>query len=107
MVVHRALGPIIEAGNKDSALVLVAIIHTAGGEALKLEPEKKADIPAEEQAKFVADYQTSMKAFIADVEKVDAALKAGNMDEAKTAAAALRVDQMNSHRQYRKRPPGG
>lgn len=106
---YRALGRLIEAGNKDSALVQVAIIHQAGEEALKYEPEKKADVPADEQAKFVAEYQASMKAFIADVEKVDAALKAGNMEDAKTATAALRMDQMNSHRQFRKpqpRPPG-
>lgn len=104
---YRALGPLIEAGNADSALAKVAIIHKGATEALKFEPAKKADTPAAEQEKFVADYQTTLKAFIADVEKVEAALKAGKMDEAKPLAANLRMDQMAAHRQFRKMPPGG
>lgn len=102
---YRALGPLIEAGSADSALAKVAIIHKSAEEALKFEPVKKADMPAAEQEKFVADYQTTLKSFIVDVDKVDAALKAGKMDEAKTLAAALRVDQMGAHRQFRKMPP--
>lgn len=104
---YRALGPLIDAGNADSAMAKVAIIHKGAEEALKFEPVKKADTPPAEQEKFVADFQTTMKAFIVDVEKVEAALKAGNMAEAKTLAAALRVDQMGAHRQFRKMPPGG
>ena len=104
---YRALGPFIEAGNADSALAKVAIIHKGAEEALKFEPVKKADVPAAEQDKFVMDFQTTLKSFIGDVEKVDAALKAGNMEEAGKLAAALKVDQMAAHRQFRKMPPGG
>lgn len=104
---YRALGPLIEAGSADSALAKVAIIHSAAEEALKFEPAKKADTPVPDQEKFVGDFQTTLKSFIGDVEKVDAALKAGKMDEAKTLAAALRVDQMAAHKQFRKMPAGG
>ncbi|MEO7997042.1 MAG: cytochrome b562 [Gemmatimonadaceae bacterium] len=104
---YRALGPLIDAGSADSAMAKVAIIHKAAEEALKFEPVKKADAPAEEQDKFMTDFQSTLKSFIGDVEKVDAALKGGKMDEAKTLAAALRVDQMAAHKQFRKMPPGG
>lgn len=103
---YRALGPLIEAGNADSAMAKVAIIHKSAQEALKFEPAKKADIAAPEQEKFVADFQTTLKSFIGDVEKLEASLKAGKMDEAKTLAQALRVDQMAAHRTYRKQPAG-
>lgn len=103
---HRALGPIFAAGSADSAIAKIAIIHKAAEEALKFEPAKKADIPAAEQEKFLADFQTTLKSFIGDVEKVDVALKAGKMDEAKTLFAALRADQMAAHKLFRKPPPG-
>lgn len=103
---NRALNPLITAGNADSAIAKVAIIHKAAEEALKYEPAKKSDIPAAEQEKFVTEFRTTLKAFIADVEKLDAALKAGKMDEAKTLHAALRTDQMDAHKQFR-RPQAG
>lgn len=103
---HRAIGPLFEAGQADSVAAKITIIHNAATEALKFEPAKKADTPAAEQEKFVADYQTTLKAFIADVDKVDAALKAGKVDEAKTLFGQLRMDQMAAHRQFRKMPAG-
>ena len=73
--------------------------------ALTLASTAHAQPPAE-QEKFVADFQTTLKSLIGDVEKVEAALKAGNMDEAKTLAAALRMDQMDAHTQFRKPQAG-
>ncbi|MEP6833690.1 MAG: cytochrome b562 [Gemmatimonas sp.] len=104
---YRALNPLITAGNADSAIAKVAIIHKAAEQALTFEPVKKADVPAAEQEKFVSDFRTTLKSFIGDVEKLDAALKAGKMDDAKTLVAGLRMDQMDAHKQFRKTPPGG
>lgn len=101
------LNRLIEAGAADSALAAVHVIHAGATEALKHEPAKKADTPAAEQEKFVADYQATMKAFIADVEKVEAAIKAGKMDDAKAAAAKLGADRSEAHPKFRKMPPGG
>lgn len=103
---YRALNPLIAAGSADSALAKVAIIHKSADSALKFEPAKKADIPAAEQEKFVSDFRTTLTSFIGDVEKLEAALKAGKMDEAKTLAAALRMDQMDAHKVFR-RPQAG
>ena len=104
---YKALGPFIEAGNADSAMAKAEIIHKSAAEGLKFEPVKKADIPDAEQAKFVSDFHTTLTSFIGDVEKLQAALKAGNMDEAKTLAAALKVDQSAAHKQFKKAPAGG
>ena len=44
-----------------ASLQLVATIHMAAEEAVKLVPAKAADVPVAERAKFVADYQMKMK----------------------------------------------
>ncbi|MEO7362783.1 MAG: cytochrome b562 [Gemmatimonadaceae bacterium] len=103
---YRALNPLITAGSADSAMAKVAIIHKAAEEALKFEPARKADTPVGEQEKFVTDFQTTLKSFIGDVEKLEAVLKSGNVDEAKTLAATLRMDQMDAHKQFRKPQAG-
>jgi cytochrome c556 len=99
----RKLGrQIADATKNEDSLAQVAIIHDAATEALKLEPSWKQEKPAEDQAKFVADFQAEMKGFIADVDKLAAALKAGNNDEAAKLLQALKADQDKGHSDFRK-----
>ena len=78
------LAPIIVAdifrtiGELRAAGVSVLLVEQNAQAALKLEPAMKADKPAADQKKFMADYQADMKKFIGLVEKTEAALKAGN-----------------------------
>ena len=65
---NRQIG---DASKNEDSLKRIATIRENAEASLKLDPAKKADIPADRQAKFVADYQAKMKAFIADVNKVD------------------------------------
>jgi cytochrome c556 len=99
----RALGRQVNdpAKNADSLqrLAVIKDVLTAG---LKLEPAKKAEIPAAEQKKFIADYQAEMKRFITLVEKTEAALKANNNDEAVKLVATMRDDQKKAHKQFKK-----
>ena len=63
-----------------------------------------------EQAKFVADFQTQMKNFIADIGKLEAALKAGDNDAATKLVDTLNADQRQGHTDFRPargRGPGG
>ena len=91
---YRKLGrQISDATKNEDSLAQVAIIKENAEAALKLEPAKKKDLPAAEQAKFVADYQGKMKEFIAMTGKLEAALKAGD-----NAAAAKLVDDMKNER---------
>lgn len=87
--------------NADSLKQIATIQQTAAA-AMKLEPAKKKDLPAADQAKFVADYQAQMKEFVAHVGKVETALKAGKNDEAAELLKTLKQDQEEGHKQFKK-----
>ncbi|MBI4623973.1 MAG: hypothetical protein HY736_12250 [Verrucomicrobia bacterium] len=88
--------------NADS-LERIKIILENTQAALKFEPAKKADLPAAEQAKFVAAYQAEMKDFISLVGKVEAALKANNNEEAKKLVGAMGDQQKKAHKEFQKK----
>lgn len=101
---YRKLGNLVKDPTKNAeALAQVAIIKEAAMAGLKFEPAKKADVPAADQAKFVADFQAKMKEFLATVDKLETALKAND-----SAAAAKLVDDMKTernddHKQFQKK----
>ncbi len=97
-----AMGRALTAGNAADALKQATIIRESAEAALKLDPIKKNDLPAAEQAKFVADYQRDMKVFIADAIKLEAALKAGNVAEATALRTTLKDEQKAGHKAYKK-----
>ena len=100
----RKLGKQInDATKNEDSLKLVATMRASAEDALKLEPAKKADIPADQQAKFVADYQTQIKGLIADIDKLDAALKAGNNTDAAALLKDLKKDMDDGHKEFRKK----
>lgn len=91
---YRKLGrEVSDATKNEDSLAQVAIIKASAQAALKLEPAKKKDLPEADQAKFLADYQAKMKEFNATVDKLEAALKAGD-----NATAAKIVDDMKTER---------
>jgi soluble cytochrome b562 len=99
----RALGrQITDASKNADSLAKIATIKENLQASLKLEPAKKSEIPAAEQKKFVADYQKSMKEFLALVEKTEAALKAVNNDEAAKLVNTMRDDQKKAHKAFKK-----
>jgi len=100
---YRKLGREINDASKNAdSLKQVAIIKAAANAALKLEPAKKNEIPAADQAKFVADYQAGMKQFIGNIDKLEAAVKAGKNAEAAELLKTLKHDQEEGHKQFRK-----
>ena len=70
--------------------------------ALKLEPDIKKEKPAAEQAKFVADYQSSMKKEIAKIDEIITLVKAGKNAEAAKLVAVVDQDQKDAHKQFKK-----
>jgi soluble cytochrome b562 len=94
---------ISDASKNADSLKQVATIRSAANASLKLEPAKKADIPAADQAKFVAGFQDGLKNLIAQVGKVEAALKAN--DNAAAAKAIEEVDaaQKAGHKDYKQK----
>jgi soluble cytochrome b562 len=87
--------------NADS-LKQVAAMQKHANDAMKMEPVKKKELPAAEQAKFIADYQAKMKSFVGNIGKVETALKAGKNDEAAVALKALKQDQDEGHKTFKK-----
>jgi len=87
--------------NADS-LAKLAVVKQNAEASLKYEPAKKSEIPAADQAKFVADYQTGMKKFIALCDKLEAALKAGNNAEAEKICGAMGDSQKAGHKEFKK-----
>lgn len=96
---------VTDATKNESSLKLVATMRQNAEAAAKLEPAKKADIPAADQAKFQADYAAKMKSFIDDIAKLEDALKAGNNEEAKKLTDTLNNDQKEGHKEFRKKKP--
>lgn len=101
---YRRLNRQIEDATKNAdSLTLIATIKTNAEAAMKLDPVKKGDLPADAQAKFVTDYKAKMKAFLVNVGKLEAAVKAGNNAEAKTLMATLKQDQKEGHTEFQKK----
>ena len=103
----KAVGRQVEDPSKNAnTLEQIAIIETNAKASLTLEPEKKEKIPAGDQAKFVSGYQTEMKKLIATVDKLKAAVKAGNNAEAVKIVDEMKAAQREGHREYRLRKAG-
>jgi soluble cytochrome b562 len=101
---YRKLGKQVnDASKNEDSLKQVAIIRENAEAALKLEPARKADIPAADQAKFVADYRAKMKTFIAEVDKLAAALKEGDNAAAAKLVDSLKTMRNEGHKEF-KRP---
>lgn len=101
---QRAMNRALTAGNAEEALKQATIIREAAEASAKLEPKNANVVPADQRAKFVADYQAAMKAFIADAQKLEVALKAGKIDEAKTINESLKQAKTDGHKQYKAAP---
>jgi len=88
-----------------ASLELVAAIRKAAHGTENMKPAKLAEIPAAEQAKFLADYRAGMKKFMDLIDGLEAALKAGNNADASQAVSDLANLQKESHKAFKKADP--
>ena len=101
---YRKLGrQINDASKNEDSLAQVAIIKEMANAALKLQPEKTKDLPAGDQAKFVADFQAKMKDFLATVDKLEAALKANDNATAAKLVDDMKNERNDDHKQFQKK----
>lgn len=91
-----------QALNADS-LALLATIKAAAQDNLKYTPDLARDVPAEKRDKFIAGYQEQMKKFIASLDPIEAAFKAGDNPAAVGFIAKAAALQKEGHKEY-KRP---
>ncbi len=92
-----------DASKNADSLAKVAIIKQNAIASAKLEPVKKADLPAAQQKKFVADYQAKMKEFVMLAEKLEAAFKANNNAEAEKLIGQMADAQKAGHKEFQKK----
>lgn len=100
----RALrGQVADPARNEESLKLIATIRAEAEKAAALQPAKAADIPEDQRPKFVAAYGDKMKNFIADIGKLETALKAGSNEEAAALLKTLKADQDDGHKQFQKK----
>lgn len=91
-----------DASANESSLALVARLRAAAEASVALTPARAEDVPEAERAKYVEAYQAKMRAFLAEVDKLEAALKAGDNPAAVAAVARLGAQQKEGHKDYRR-----
>jgi cytochrome c556 len=100
----RRLGKqIADPAKNEESLKLVATIHTHALEAAKLQPAKTEHVPVDQRPKFLSDYNDQMKHFIADIEKLQAALKDGKNEAAVAIVKAMKADMDDAHKEFREK----
>jgi soluble cytochrome b562 len=71
-----------KAEQKDDSLKSVASIKASATKCKDLVPAMAKTVPEAQREKFVADFRKSMDEFIGEVDKLEAAVKAGKTDDA-------------------------
>jgi soluble cytochrome b562 len=66
----------------------------------------RLSIPAADQAKFVSDYQAEMKKLLVVVDKMKAAVKAGNNADASKLLDEMKGAQREGHKEFRLKKAG-
>jgi hypothetical protein len=101
---YRKLPKLVaDPAQKDEALKQVAIIKDSVAAALKLQPDKTKTLPEADRAKFVADYQAKMKEFSASVDKLEAAINAGDSAGATKLLDEMKSERNDDHKQFQKK----
>lgn len=91
-----------DASHNESSLALLKSIRTAAEHAVTLTPALADDQPASKREAFVAAFHKKMHEFIANLEPLEAALKANNNTEAASIVAKLGDMQKKGHKEFKK-----
>jgi len=89
-----------DASKKDENLALIAAAKKSINAALKLEPEKTKDVPAGEKAAYLQKYRAQMGDLGKTFDELDAAVKAGKVDDAKKLFEKLSEEKEKGHKDF-------
>ena len=89
-----------DASKKDENLALIATAKKSIDAALKLEPEKTKDVPAGEKAAYLQKYKAQMGDLGKTFDELDAAVKAGKVDDAKKIFEKLSEEKEKGHKDF-------
>ena len=90
------------ADDNAESLKTIADIKKAAVASKDQVPAMASTLPEAERAKFVAAYKKDMEAFIAEVDKMEASVKAGKNDEAAEVHKKLKELEDAGHEKYTK-----
>jgi soluble cytochrome b562 len=85
-----------------SSLDLLATMQAALKEAVDLTPEKADDVPADQRAKFIADYKAGIQGMLDEFSKLGDALTAGKNDDAAKIVADIFALEKKDHTSFRR-----
>jgi soluble cytochrome b562 len=85
-----------------SSLTLLATMQAALAEAVDLTPERAADVPADQKAKFIEGYKAGIKGMQDEFTKLGDALTAGKNDDAAKIVADIFALEKKDHGDYRR-----
>jgi soluble cytochrome b562 len=71
--------------------------------AREMEPKMTATVPEAERPQFLERFRSDMDAFIANIEKLEGALKNAQWDEAKTSMETLWQNKKDGHKAYKRK----
>ena len=87
---------------KDANLKLIAQIRAALVASRQEEPLKTPELPASERGAFLKGYQELMDSVLAEMDKLKAAVSAGNSAEAKGLLRQINELKNQGHEKYQK-----
>lgn len=93
---------VTDATQNASSLELVAKLRASAEKASKLKPEKTADVPEADRAKFVEDFQNEMKALLKQLDGLEAAFKANDNAQADKILKDIGAQQRKDHKTFQK-----
>lgn len=88
---------------KDDYVALAATMKLAAQKSRTLVPKKVAELPPDQQAVMVKDYQKAMDDLIASIDVLSANLQGGRWDNATKQLAMLKQQMMVGHKEFRKK----
>lgn len=90
-----------DASKTAESLELVATLREMSVASARLEPARAVTIPEAGRKKWIADYQAKMGELQAQIDKLEAALKAGQNEEAARIVQAIAALQKEGHKEYK------
>jgi soluble cytochrome b562 len=91
---------IADATKQQSSIELLEAAKTAAVAARTLTPDKAKDVPEADRPKFVSDFQAEIDKLIAEIGKIEDAVRAGKYDDAGKLYDELGPIKREAHKQF-------
>jgi soluble cytochrome b562 len=88
------------AARKQDAIGFIEDMEDCATSAKALAPKSAGSVPAADRPKYLADYKKQMDGLIADIQKLDDAVKAGKTADATAMLDTLQSDKRAGHKKF-------